>query len=64
MVWTYTAMQAAEIIYNGAGQGTEKREYVEKYIEQICAQHGIKIDMTSIRNAIETAWKDLGLDLK
>lgn len=37
---------------------------MSKYIEAQCKAHGIKIDMDTVRVAIENAWKDLGLDKK
>jgi LL-H family phage holin len=54
-------VQAAEILL-GAGNGKEKFEQAKRYIEQQCKQHGIKIDMDTVRVAIENAWKMLGLD--
>ena len=59
--YAVAAVQAAEIII-GAGKGEKKFEEVKKYIEKECAAHGIKIDMDTVRIAIENAWKDLGLD--
>ena len=59
--YALAGVQAAEIII-GAGNGERKFEEVKKYIEAQCAAHGIKIDMDTVRIAIENAWKDLGLD--
>ena len=59
--YALAGVQAAEIII-GAGNGEKKFEEVKKYIEKECAAHGIKIDMDTVRIAIENAWKDLGLD--
>ena len=59
--YALAGVQAAEIII-GAGNGVKKFEEVKKYIEKECAAHGIKIDMDTVRIAIENAWKDLGLD--
>ena len=59
--YALAGVQAAEIII-GAGNGEKKFEEVKKYIEAQCAAHGIKIDMDTVRIAIENAWKDLGLD--
>ena len=50
------------ILFNAQGKGEKKLEWVSKYIEAQCAAHGIKIDMDTVRIAIENAWKDLGLD--
>ena len=60
--YAVAAVQAAEILFNAQGKGEEKLEWVSKYIEAQCAAHGIKIDMDTVRIAIENAWKDLGLD--
>ena len=62
--YALAGVQAAEIIFNAQGKGEEKLEWVSKYIEAQCAAHGIKIDMDTVRIAIENAWKDLGLDHK
>jgi len=57
--WTITAVNAAEVIFKGAGKGAEKREYVLNYIQEKCDEHNIIYDKTSTRNALENAWKDL-----
>lgn len=62
--YAYAGVQAAEIIFNAQGKGEKKLEWVSKYIEAQCKAHGIKIDMDTVRVAIENAWKDLGLDKK
>ena len=59
--YALAGVQAAEIII-GAGNGEKKFEEVKKYIEAQCAAHDIKIDMDTVRIAIENAWKSLGLD--
>lgn len=53
-----------ETIFNAQGQGEEKLRWVSEYITKQCAAHGIKIDMDTVRVAIENAWKALGLDKK
>lgn len=62
--YALAGVKAAEIIFNAQGKGKEKLEWVSKYIEAQCKAHGIKIDMDTVRVAIENAWKDLGLDKK
>ena len=37
---------------------------MSEYITNQCLAHGIKIDMDTVRVAIENAWKALGLDKK
>ena len=60
--YAVAAVQAAEIII-GAGKGDEKFAWAKEYIEAQCKAHGIKIDMDTVRVAIENAWKNLGLDI-
>ena len=60
--YALAAVQAAEILFNGTREGAEKFNYAAKYIESQCVAHGIKIDMATVRIAIENAWKALGLD--
>ena len=60
--YALAGVQAAEIIFNAQGKGEKKLEWVSKYIEAQCKAHGIKIDMDTVRVAIENAWKELGLD--
>ena len=62
--YALAGVQAAEILFDAQGKGEEKLEWVSSYIESQCQKHGIKIDMDTIRIAIENAWKDLGLDTK
>ena len=62
--YAYAGVQAAEIIFNAQGQGEAKLRWVSEYITNQCAAHGIKIDMDTVRVAIENAWKALGLDKK
>lgn len=54
-----TAVYAAEVLFNGDGRGTEKREYVEKYVEKICEQHKITFDASAVRQMIEKSWLEL-----
>lgn len=51
MFWVKLAVQSAEQIYNGTGMGEEKKEYVEKFLEE----HNIKLDPDQIDVAIEAA---------
>lgn len=62
--YALAGVKTAEIIFNAQGKGEEKLEWVSSYIESQCQKHGIKIDMDTVRIAIENAWKDLGLDTK
>ena len=60
--YAYAGVQAAEIIFNAQGQGEAKFEWVADYIEQRCAEHGIKIDADTIKVVIENAWAELGFN--
>lgn len=60
--YALAGVQAAEILFNAQGKGEEKLEWVSKYIEAQCKEHGIEIDTDTVRVAIENAWKSLGLD--
>lgn len=62
--YALAGVQAAEIMFNAQGKGEEKLEWVSEYIEAQCKAHGIKIDIDTVRIAIENAWKQLGLDKK
>lgn len=62
--YALAGVQAAEIIFNAQGKGEEKLDWASDFIEAQCKEHGIEIDMETIRVAIENAWKDLGLDKK
>lgn len=61
--YALAGVQAAEIIFNAQGVGEDKLEWVSKYIESQCKEHGIEIDTDTVRVAIENAWKELGLDV-
>lgn len=61
--YALAGVQAAEILFNAQGKGEEKLEWVSKYIEAQCKEHGIEIDTDTVRIAIENAWKELGLDV-
>ena len=60
--YALAGVQAAEIIFNAQGQGEAKFEWVADYIEQRCAEHGIKIDANTIKVVIENAWAELGFN--
>lgn len=62
--YALAGVQAAEILFNAQGQGEAKLRWVSEYITNQCLAHGIKIDMDTVRVAIENAWKALGLDKK
>ena len=53
--WVVIAVQAAEMIYNQAGMGAKKKDYVEKFL----AEKGFKLDTKSIDALIEAAVLEL-----
>ena len=55
--WTDTAVNAAEVIYDGAGRGAEKEEYVIDYVDKKCAEKGIKFNSDDVLNALKNSWK-------
>ena len=59
VVWTKAAVQAAEVIYKGAGRGEEKRDYVLEWVATEANKRGMKIDTDTIKVALEDAWKQL-----
>ena len=57
IAWANTAVAAAEVIYKGAGRGEEKRNYVIDWVTKEAEKYGIKIDVDTVRVALEDAWK-------
>ena len=53
--WVIIAVKAAEMIYNQAGMGEKKKEYVEKFL----AEKGFKLNTESIDALIEAAVLEL-----
>ena len=43
-------------------QAAEKLQWASDYIAAQCKQHGIKVDMDTIRVAVENAWNQLGFN--
>lgn len=57
--WVSTAVEAAEVIYQGAGKKKKKREYVLNMVQELCNKNGIKFDTDIVRMALENAWKSM-----
>lgn len=55
--WTQVAVQAAEVIYKGSSRGEEKRDYVLNWVKKEADKRGVKVDIDTIRVALEDAWK-------
>lgn len=53
--WVKVAVEAAEMIYVGAGRGEEKKAYVLEFLKS----KGFTLDITSIDNLIEAAVLEL-----
>ena len=51
LFWAKLAVQAAEKIYNEAGMGEKKKEFVEHYL----AEHGFVLDGAQLDVVIESA---------
>ena len=49
--WAIIAVEAAEMIYKGAGRGTEKKEHVWNFL----ASKGYSLDTDSLDKIIESA---------
>jgi len=60
--WVYTAVNAFETIYIGAGRGEEKKQAVKEFVENLCERKGIDIDVDVIDVAIQDAWDSLGFN--
>ncbi len=60
--YAYAAVQAAEVLIKGSGQGSKKLQYATEQIQEFCNKNGIKIDSNTVRIVIENAWKELNLD--
>lgn len=50
-IWVKTAVEAAEMLYREQGMGTEKKEYVLKFLEK----KRFALDQEEIENLIEAA---------
>jgi len=57
--WAEVGVKAAEAIFIGTKLGKDKREYVMKYLANLCKQNGYKFDEDIIRVALENAWEDM-----
>ena len=53
--WDICAVEAAEMVYNGAGRGAEKKAYVLDYL----TRKGYKLDSDNIDKLIESAVLEL-----
>ena len=52
---TKIAVEGAEMLYKGSGQGEQKKAYVAEYL----ANKGVKLDMDTIEMLIESAVLEL-----
>lgn len=54
-IWVKAAVEAAEQIYTGTGRGTEKRQFVEKFLQD----KGYRLDTQELDTLIEAAVREL-----
>lgn len=57
--WAALGVNAAEALYKGTKLGKDKREYVEKYLKDLCEKNGYKYNDVEIRIALEDAWRNM-----
>ncbi|MCM1329455.1 MAG: phage holin [Ruminococcus sp.] len=57
--WAALGVNAAEAVYRGTKLGKDKREYVEKYLKDLCEKNGYKYNDNEIRIALEDAWRNM-----
>lgn len=56
LLWTKTFVEAAEVLFDGAGRGHEKRAYVISKIKEKCKENKITFDELAVRAALESQW--------
>lgn len=57
--WAKVGVNAAEVLFKGTKLGKDKLAYVTKYLNEMCEKYNYHFDETTIRQAIESAWKDM-----
>lgn len=58
----YSGVKAAETLYTDSGSGDKKFQYVMDTVEAFCNAHHIAFDEATVKNEIQSAWKDLFSD--
>ena len=59
--WAIMAVQTAEIIFEGSGQGSYKKSYVLDWVRIQCEKANITFDPDVVSTMIEQAGENLGL---
>lgn len=57
--WIVNAVNASEVLFKESGTGTEKREYVIKFIQDMFNKNKEIITEDQIRILLEAAWKEM-----
>ena len=57
--WAKVGVCAAEVLFKGTNLGKDKLAYVTKYLNDMCEKHNYHFDETTVRQAIENAWKNM-----
>lgn len=57
--WAKVGVTAAEVLFKGTKLGKEKLAYVTKYLNDMCEEYNYHFDETTVRQAIENAWKNM-----
>ena len=60
-VFAAMAVRAAETYFK-SGCGKEKFDFAEKYIKDLCDAVNTKINTDAVKEAIQKAWEDAGLN--
>ena len=57
--WAKVGVCAAEVLFKGTNLGKDKLAYVTKYLNEMCKKYNYHFDETTVRQAIENAWKNM-----
>ena len=57
--WAKVGVCAAEVLFKGTNLGKDKLAYVTKYLNEMCEKYNYHFDETTVRQAIENAWKNM-----
>ena len=57
--WAKVGVSAAEVLFKGTKLGKDKLAYVTEYLNDMCEKYNYHFDSTTIRQAIENAWKNM-----
>ena len=57
--WAKVGVKAAEVLSKATKLGKDKLAYVTKYLNEMCEKYNYHFDETTVRQAIENAWKNM-----